>query len=97
MNCSGAMYIGVPSTLLAIVMPVLSVRAMPKSAILMRPLLVMMTLDGLTSRCHTPCSWAWPKASTSCTARLATSASVKRTRCDRYCDSVWPSTNSIAM
>ena len=57
-NCSGAMYIGVPRTPPAIVRPELSVRAMPKSAILMRPLRVMITFEGFTSRCQTPCSWA---------------------------------------
>ena len=77
------MYIGVPSTLPAIVSPVFSVRAMPKSAIFTRPLLVMMTLLGFTSRCQTPCSCAWPSASSNCAPMLAMSAGVNATRCAR--------------
>ena len=56
--CSGAMYPGVPITAPICVRFEESMRAMPKSAIFSRPLVMMIRLAGLMSRCQTPCSCA---------------------------------------
>ena len=65
----------VPMALAASVSSADSMRAMPKSDTLTLPSCVMIRLDGFTSRCHTPCSCAWCKASSNWPMMLCTSLS----------------------
>ena len=96
-NCSGDMYEGVPSTVPAWVSSEVSVRAMPKSAILTRPSPSMIKLPGLMSRWTTP--WLCECASASRISSMirADSATVKHSLASKRSLSCLPSTNSIAM
>ncbi len=79
------------------VMLLLSMRAMPKSAIFTSRSCVSMMLAGLMSRCTTPRSWLYcSPASTPCITRTV-SAGVRRSPASSSAFSDVPSTNSMTI
>ena len=81
----------------ACVMLLLSIRAMPKSAIFTWPSSVIITLAGLMSRCTTPRSWLNCSPSSSASITRTVSATGKRSCFSITPFSELPSTNSITM
>ena len=72
-------------------------RAMPKSATLTSPVLVMSTLPGFTSRWTTPLRWAKPRAAATSAAMPAARFGSMGPSLRMISETVWPSTYSMTM